>query len=44
MTFVRLDKFENNFWIVLKAASAPETSQQAWAMVRMRFSQIAHGY
>ena len=24
--FLRLDKFENNFWIVLKAASAPETS------------------
>jgi len=28
----------------LKAASAPETSQQAWVMVRMYFSQNVCGY
>ena len=33
--FLRLDKFENNFWLVLMAASASEMSQWAWVMVRM---------
>jgi len=27
VAFLRLDKFENILWIVLKAASASETSQ-----------------
>ena len=43
-TFSRLDKFENNFWIGAKVASAPETSQQAWVMVRMRLVQNVYGY
>ena len=43
VTFLRLDEFENNFWIVVKAASAPETSQYAWEIVRMRFSQNVYG-
>ena len=38
-TYFRLDKFENNFWIVFKVAFAMETSHQAWVVVRMRFSQ-----
>ena len=32
VTFWTLDKFENNFWIVLKAASAPKMSHKARVM------------
>jgi len=42
--YSRLDKFENNFWIVLEAASALETSHKAWVVVGMRFSHNVYGY
>ena len=43
VAFSRLDKFENNFWIVVKGASAPETPQWALVMVRMRFGPNVDG-
>jgi len=44
LRFLKLDKFENNFWIGEEAASAPETSSHARVMVRMQFGQNVYEY
>ena len=44
VTFLKLDKFENNFWIGAEATSAPETSLHARVMVRMQFDQNVYEY
>ena len=44
VTFLKLDTFENNFWIGAEAASALETSLHARVMMKMQFGQNVYEY